>query len=152
EPNVKVGVNNAMAGVMDNTGEDLAGMVSAGPSAHAPAGTGPATAFADDMRDRSDTSATPPAPPETTSTGASLAPTTARTAESAQLHLKGGWRDHSDGNRITTTRGDKVEVIRGNYKLLVLGRQDDPGNAAGWDVSGGLVDGADLSKRTDVAH
>src|SRR5262249_50909392 len=32
------------------------------------------------------------------------------------------------------------------------GRQDDPGNAAGWDVSGGLVDGADLARRTDVAH
>jgi hypothetical protein len=60
--------------------------------------------------------------------------------ESALLQVKGGWRDHSDGNRITTTYGDKVEVIRGNYKLLVLGRQDDPTQqVAGWDVSGGLV-------------
>jgi hypothetical protein len=60
--------------------------------------------------------------------------------ESALLQTKGGWRDHSDGNRVTTTFGDKIEVIRGNYKLLVLGRQDDPSKqVAGWDVSGGLV-------------
>jgi hypothetical protein len=80
-------------------------------------------------------------------------------AESAILHTKGGWRDHTEGNRITTTRGDKVEVIQGNYKLIVLGRRPAtwpngwtagaaptldmapiPGTAAGWDVSGGLVD------------
>jgi prepilin-type processing-associated H-X9-DG protein len=65
----------------------------------------------------------------------------ARKAESAILHTKGGWRDHSDGNRITTTRGDKIEVIRGNYKLVVLGRQDDAGAGAGWDVSGGHIEG-----------
>ena len=51
--------------------------------------------------------------------------TDARKAESDRIHSKGGWRDHSDGNRVTTTRGDKVEVIRGNYKLLVLGRQKE---------------------------
>jgi prepilin-type processing-associated H-X9-DG protein len=67
-------------------------------------------------------------------------PVDERKEESAILHTKGGWRDHSDGNRITTTRGDKVEVIRGNYKLVVLGRQDDPGGA-GWDVSGGHIEG-----------
>ncbi|HEY1692679.1 MAG TPA: hypothetical protein VGG39_10990 [Polyangiaceae bacterium] len=63
------------------------------------------------------------------------------TKESSDLlHTKGGWRDHSDGNRITTTYGDKVEVIRGNYKLLVLGRQSDPtAQIAGFDISGGLV-------------
>jgi hypothetical protein len=80
-----------------------------------------------------------------------------RGLESSILHTKGGWRDHSDGNRITTTRGDKVEVIRGNYKMVVLGRRDplfpattpgvvgtaDPTSSAGWDVSGGLVDAAD---------
>jgi prepilin-type processing-associated H-X9-DG protein len=65
----------------------------------------------------------------------------ARKTESAILHTKGGWRDHSDGNRVTTTRGDKIEVIRGNYKLVVLGRQDDPGAGAGWDVSGGHIEG-----------
>lgn len=65
-----------------------------------------------------------------------------RQAETAKLHTKGGWRDHSDGNRITTTRGDKVEVIKGNYRMLVLGRQED---TAGWDVSGGHVqDATDL--------
>ncbi|KYF62920.1 hypothetical protein BE11_20550 [Sorangium cellulosum] len=65
-----------------------------------------------------------------------------RQAETAKLHTKGGWRDHSDGNRITTTRGDKVEVIKGNYRMLVLGRQED---TAGWDVSGGHIqDATDL--------
>jgi hypothetical protein len=59
-----------------------------------------------------------------------------RQAETALLHTKGGWRDHSDGNRVTTTRGDKVEIIKGNYRMLVLGRQDDQ---AGWDVSGGHI-------------
>jgi len=34
------------------------------------------------------------------------------------------WRDHTDGNRITTTGGDKVEVIGGNYFLVVRGRQE----------------------------
>lgn len=59
-----------------------------------------------------------------------------RQAETAKLHSKGGWRDHSDGNRISTTRGDKVEVIKGNYRMVVMGRQND---IAGWDVSGGHV-------------
>lgn len=62
-----------------------------------------------------------------------------RQAESARLYSRGGWRDHSDGNRITTTYGDKVEVIRGNYKMVILGRQDDPGEAMGWDVGGSHV-------------
>jgi hypothetical protein len=56
--------------------------------------------------------------------------------ESAVLHTKGGWRDHSDGNRITTTYGDKIEIIRGSYKMVVLGRQDAPADSAGWDLSG----------------
>jgi hypothetical protein len=92
----------------------------------------------------------PPMPPPGDTTPAGPFPTTSGTPptkqptlmqnESAILQQKGGWRDHSDGNRITTTFGDKVEVIRGNYKLLVLGRQDDPSQqVAGWDVSGGLV-------------
>ncbi|XYI00759.1 hypothetical protein ACMHYB_13770 [Sorangium sp. So ce1128] len=33
------------------------------------------------------------------------------------------WRDETDGNRITTTRGDKIEVIGGTYKMKVLGRR-----------------------------
>ncbi|MBL8603713.1 MAG: hypothetical protein JNK72_17435 [Myxococcales bacterium] len=73
----------------------------------------------------------------------------ARSAETAKLFTRGGWRDHSDGNRISTTRGDKIEVIRGNYKLLVLGRQGSldsdanlsPGEGSGFDFSGGVSRG-----------
>jgi len=79
-----------------------------------------------------------------------------RQAETARLHTKGGWRDHSDGNRVTTTRGDKVEVIKGNYRMVVLGRQEDE---AGWDVSGGHVaesgitfDGASSIEYTTVDY
>lgn len=62
-----------------------------------------------------------------------------RLAQSRILHTRGGWRDHSDGNRISTTYGDKVEVIRGNYKMMILGRQDDPESSAGWDASGQII-------------
>jgi hypothetical protein len=62
-----------------------------------------------------------------------------RQRESAKLYARGGWRDHSDGNRLTTTYGDKVEVVRGNYKMIVMGRQDDPGEAMGWEASGSHV-------------
>jgi hypothetical protein len=62
-----------------------------------------------------------------------------RQKESARLYARGGWRDHTDGNRITTTYGDKIEVIRGNYKMIVLGRQDDPEQAMGWEASGSHV-------------
>ncbi|HTJ82305.1 MAG TPA: hypothetical protein VL400_11340 [Polyangiaceae bacterium] len=62
-----------------------------------------------------------------------------RIEETSILHTKGGWRDHSDGNRISTTRGDKVEVIRGNYKLVVLGRTDKENDAAVVDISGGHI-------------
>lgn len=66
-------------------------------------------------------------------------PPAERQAETAILHTKGGWRDHTDGNRITTTRGDKVEVIRGNYRMVVMCRQDGDVDVGGWDVSGGHV-------------
>jgi len=68
-----------------------------------------------------------------------------REAVTKTLHTRGGWRDHTDGNRITTTRGDKVEVVGGNYRMVVLGREAQPVNAAGesvlpgWDISGGHV-------------
>lgn len=65
----------------------------------------------------------------------------ARQEESAKLHFRGGWRDHSDGNRISTTRGDKIEVIQGNYHMLVLGRFDERGNGARMESSGGHVAG-----------
>jgi hypothetical protein len=97
------------------SGEDLAGLV---------------TDFVDDTRKRDGCD----------STGEfTFIPEAERLAESKLLHTKGGWRDHSDGNRITTTRGDKVEVIRGNYKLMVLGRTDNPDEAASIDLSGGHI-------------
>ena len=66
--------------------------------------------------------------------------TPAQRAEiSAMLHTRGGWRDHTEGNRITTTRGDKIEIIEGNYKLIVMGRQTDPGQGMGWEATGNNV-------------
>jgi hypothetical protein len=47
-------------------------------------------------------------------------------AETLKLLTKGGWWDHTDGNRVTTTGGDKIEVIQGNYKMVVLGREKVP--------------------------
>jgi hypothetical protein len=119
-----------------HTGEDLASMVQG---------------FTDDTRSRSGGEGGVPgnvSPKETTSPATGPLDTTdERRAESRLLHTKGGWRDHSDGNRISTTRGDKVEVVRGNYKLLVMGRSDSWDNAGGMDISGGNVDmsGGDLA-------
>jgi hypothetical protein len=91
----------------------------------------PAGLFFDDERER---------------TGSPNATTTeSRNAVSSRIESDCGWRDHSDGNRISTTRGDKVEVIRGNYKLLVLGRQDDPNEGAYLDASGGLLQTGDIA-------
>ena len=70
---------------------------------------------------------------------------TQRKSESSILHTKGGWRDHSDGNRVSTTRGDKLEVIRGNYRRVVLGRQSDADNGATFDASGGLIQDGDIA-------
>lgn len=67
-------------------------------------------------------------------------PVASRQAESAKLHTRGGWLDHSDGNRVTTTRGDKIEVIRGNYKMVVLGRYPVSGDPTTVDgASGGTT-------------
>jgi hypothetical protein len=104
--------------------------------------------FVDDTRVR-DAPFTP-VPPDT------APPRPSRLAETLTLLTKGGWWDHSDGNRISTTIGDKVEIIQGNYKLLVLGRQPLPNpshsqsdqanelaylaqNSEIYDVSGGIV-------------
>lgn len=81
-----------------------------------------------------------------------------RQSESARLFTKGGWRDHTDGNRIVTTRGDKVEVVRGNYRMVVLGRHRDPCDAEdhsvlpGFDASGGHIheQSVVVAQRTDV--
>ena len=72
-----------------------------------------------------------------------------RELESSKIHTRGGWRDHTDGNRVSTTGGDKVEVIRGNYKMVVMGRQPAPeplsdadtfeGSVTTWDASGGHI-------------
>lgn len=62
-----------------------------------------------------------------------------RHRESSRLYSRGGWRDHSDGNRISTTYGDRVDVVRGNYKLLVMGRQDNVDEAIGWEAGGSHV-------------
>jgi hypothetical protein len=51
-----------------------------------------------------------------------------------------GWRDHTDGHRITTTRGDKIEIIGGNYKLVSLGRGT---GVASLEMSGGLTVSSD---------
>ena len=68
-----------------------------------------------------------------------------RKDNSDKLFTRGGWWDHSDGNRISTTYGDKVEVIRGNYKLVVMGRQDDTDVAASLDASGGIIQDVGIS-------
>ncbi|WP_438028303.1 hypothetical protein [Sorangium sp. So ce233] len=46
------------------------------------------------------------------------------------------WRDHTDGNRVTTTRGDKIEVIGGTYKMTVLGRREFE---SGWKAEDGQI-------------
>ncbi|MFO0617901.1 MAG: hypothetical protein U0414_35250 [Polyangiaceae bacterium] len=89
------------------------------------------TAFIDDERNRGLGNVEP-----TGAGGHGMTIEQRRRLHSDHLMARGGWRDHSDGNRITTTYGDKVEVIRGNYKLVVLGRQDDGGNAIGHDMTG----------------
>lgn len=81
--------------------------------------------FLDDQRNRHDAAGT--------------IPTSERADNSQKLFTRGGWWDHSDGNRVTTTYGDKVEVIRGNYKMVIMGRQDDDAAAATFDASGGVI-------------
>lgn len=51
--------------------------------------------------------------------------------DALELHADTGWADHCEGHRLTTTGGDKVEVIKGSYKLITCGGQ------AGIDFSGG---------------
>ena len=63
----------------------------------------------------------------------------------ANLFNNAGWRDHTDGNRVTTTGGDKVEIIRGNYQLLVLGRGAGPDDGVLFDASGGHLVSGDIA-------
>jgi hypothetical protein len=63
------------------------------------------------------------------------------TALTAELATRGGYRDHTDGNRISTTRGDRVDFIQGNYKRVVFGRvtntNPDLISLSTWESSGG---------------
>lgn len=75
-----------------------------------------------------------------------------------ELRTRGGWRLHTDGNYVSTTRGDRVDVIGGNYQLCVLGRTDaeETGSVLGssfWEISGGhLVTGTNYpGARVSVA-
>lgn len=64
--------------------------------------------------------------------------TSTPSALSNQLLTRGGVREHTDGNRVSTTRGDCVEVVGGNYKLVIMGRVE--GSNVGrsyWESSGG---------------
>lgn len=96
--------------------------------------------FTDDTRSRN-----PASPSDTLINNTAVENTSVnRQAETLRLLTKGGWWDHADGNRISTTAGDKIEVIQGNYKMVVLGRQSPAtdaatlvGNALITDVSGG---------------
>ncbi|MBW2524035.1 MAG: hypothetical protein JRI23_07665 [Deltaproteobacteria bacterium] len=69
--------------------------------------------------------------------------------DGGEVKARGGWRDHTDGNRIVTVRGDRVDVVMGNYKRVVFGRvaestvfgtdATDPLRASSWEVSGGHI-------------
>jgi hypothetical protein len=51
---------------------------------------------------------------------------------------RGGFRDHTDGNRIVTVRGDRVDVVVGNYKRVVFGRvSGDHVGASSYEAAGG---------------
>jgi hypothetical protein len=91
-------------------------------------------AFIDDERNRGDGDVEP-----LEAQGHGMSPDERYNWHTKHLETRGGWRDHSDGNRISTTYGDKLEVVRGNYKLIVMGRQDSPGNAQGHEWSGNHV-------------
>jgi len=57
----------------------------------------------------------------------------------AELLTRGGVREHTDGDRISTTRGDYVGVVFGNYKLVIMGRVEraNAGLPSTWESSGG---------------
>ncbi len=94
----------------------------------------PPAVYIDDQRNRGDGNFEP-----TGAAGHGLTKKERLDLHTKHLETKGGWRDHSDGNRITTTYGDKIEVVRGNYKLVVMGRQNEPGNSLGHEWSGNHV-------------
>ncbi len=73
----------------------------------------------------------------------------------AELMTRGGIRVHSDGNYISTTRGDRVDVIGGNYQLAVLGRTDGSSTDSVWrpvviESSGGHAFANDATLRDRI--
>lgn len=72
-----------------------------------------------------------------------------RAAITANLLTRGGWRDHTDGNRISTTRGDAIDVVYGNYKLVVLGRITKSFDPAG---NGGLGSAGNATENETLKH
>lgn len=75
--------------------------------------------------------------------------TTELRGDGSAVLARGGWRDHTDGNRIVTVRGDRVDVVMGNYMRVILGRvaessvfgasDADPLQQSSWEVSGGHI-------------
>jgi hypothetical protein len=76
------------------------------------------------------------------------APLLGEAATPAGFWSKLGWRDHCDGNRLSTTGGDKIEIVKGNYQLLVLGRNESPDDGAVLDMSGGHFWSEDVAPGT----
>ncbi len=73
-------------------------------------------------------------------------------ALTSELMTRGGWRLHTDGNYVSTTRGDRVDVIFGNHHLAVLGRTggsstDAVWKPAYWESSGGHAVRDDVAQR-----
>ncbi len=54
----------------------------------------------------------------------------ANLSDDKALLTQGGVWDHTDGNRIVTTLGDKIEIIKGNYSLVVSGSDNVPVNTS----------------------
>ncbi len=108
-------------------------------------------AFKDDLRDTVYADSADVQKSYYTDDGATKTTYTAsdRSTITDSLLTRGGWRDHTDGNRISTTRGDCVDVVYGNYKLVVLGRitqSFDPSD------NGGLGDAGNTDTNTTLTH
>ena len=60
-----------------------------------------------------------------------------RLAESAKLHTRGGFARPLRRQPHHHARGDKIEVVQGNYQLIVLGRHDKRSDGGRIEASGG---------------
>ena len=63
--------------------------------------------------------------------------TAASQAITDKLITECGWRDHTDGHRLSTTVGDRIDVVAGNFKRVVFGRRPP-----GFPESETVADGA----------